>query len=96
MIAIDYDGTWSSYPELWRDFVVLCKARNIPVIVVTNRGPETPIRETLPIPVVYAAGAPKRGAAVAAGHAVTIWIDDFPHLVDLGHNHPVAIGLGLP
>lgn len=96
MIALDYDGTWTAHPALWRDFVLLCAAKGIPVVVVTNRGPEMPIGESLPVAVVYAAGRPKREAAEKHGHPVAIWIDDYPHLVDFGAGHPVTLAMGLP
>lgn len=95
-VGIDYDGTWTAAPAFWREVVALAPRFGVGFVLVTNRGPNMPVESGLPMPVVYANGRPKRQAAAKAGWDVQVWVDDYPHLVDLGHGSEVARGLGLP
>ena len=95
-IAIDYDNTWTAAPDLFRDFACSIKALGGRAIIATNRGPDWIVGEVAGLPVVYANGRPKRTACREAGYRVDVWVDDLPHLVDLGAGHPLAASLGLP
>lgn len=90
--GVDYDGTWTSDPVLWRAFVQSAVARGHQVILITNRisaapwGPE--VRAALSdVPVadiVFCGAAPKRAVARQRGWNVDVWVDDRPHTVDSG------------
>lgn len=96
--GIDYDETWTTDPGLWASFVRTAVGRGHTVVLVTNRisagrwGRE--VRQALrlvPISgIVFAGAAPKRTAALQAGHRVDVWIDDAPRTVELGLEGTVA------
>lgn len=92
LFGIDYDGTWTADPELFREFVVLLLARGHRAVIVTSRDDRPMITDPSRhwgdevrkavcglIPIVFA-GLDRRKdeAARAAGHAVDVWIDDRP------------------
>jgi len=97
-IVLDYDDTYTADPVLFDQLIELAQARGHEVVVATAREESWPIN---PVPiglqVVYCAGRPKRTAVLMALPSVrhTIFIDDLPHLVDLGLGHPAARELGL-
>jgi len=97
ILGVDYDGTWTLDPEFWRSVAVWAQGRGHRVVIVTNRGPShwEPIREELPVPVIYADGKPKADAVRAAGVVVDVWVEDMPHRVNFGWQHPTCIALGL-
>jgi len=95
ILAFDYDGTWSADAGLFDDFVTAAISRGHTCIVVTNRSPGegAGLADLLrPVRVIFASGGPKRAAALAAGFAVDVWIDDNPILVDKGAAGIVEIG----
>jgi hypothetical protein len=87
IIGIDYDGTFSADPGLWRGFVKQAVARGHKCLCVTGRsdvgdlGDE--VRRALGslMPVLFAGLAWKRDTASAAGYDVDVWIDDNPEYV---------------
>lgn len=87
LFAIDYDGTFSADPCLFRTFVASLRARGHDAVLVTGRSEEgqwgaevrREVRDLMPI--VFAANGWKRDAATAAGFKVDVWIDDHPEYV---------------
>lgn len=73
-IALDYDGTYDSDPELWEKFITLAKGRGHEVKIVTLRddGLRMPVTS---VPVMYSIGR-KRECWDA-----DVWIDDHPENV---------------
>ena len=82
--AIDYHGTFSSDPELFRLLVARIQQAGHTCVLVTGIGDgdryavevRSEVRGLMPI--VFANGAWKEEAAKLAGFAVDIWIDDHP------------------
>ena len=82
--AIDYHGTFSSDPELFRLLVARIQQAGHTCVLVTGIGDgdryaaevRSEVRGLMPI--VFANGAWKEEAAKLAGFAVDIWIDDRP------------------
>lgn len=85
-IGLDYDGTFTADPDLWRQFVSDCQRRGHAVICVTARRepPDFSREPRLPVgvPIVCAGQDFKRDAAAKAGHHIHIWIDDMPGLIE--------------
>ena len=86
-IAIDFDGTFSADPDLWREIVGVMTGRRYghKCILVTNR-PEAmgnDVRAEVGdlMPIVFAGAQSKRSAAENAGYFVNIWIDDNPGFI---------------
>ncbi|MEN3940692.1 HAD family hydrolase [Prosthecobacter sp. SYSU 5D2] len=84
-IAIDFDGTWTADPGLWRLFAAACTHSGHRLIMVTGRSgrSEDMERYQLPhtMPIIYTGGAMKEKAALKAGYKVDIWIDDMPAMI---------------
>lgn len=78
-IAIDYDNTWTTDPQLWAHFARSAKHWYHRVVIVTGRDgwSEDMDRGNIPrgIPVVFCSGRPKREAV---GMKIDVWIDDDP------------------
>lgn len=90
LFALDYDGTYTRAPGLFREFVRLGQAAGHRFVCITARGgPDlhdaiNPEREpALPegVAVHYTQGKPKRAYAQAAGLMVSVWVDDMPESV---------------
>ena len=85
-IAIDYDATFTADPLLWRQFISDAQRRGHVVICVTARRtpPDFDREPRLPesVRVICAGDEFKRDAAAKAGHAVNIWIDDMPGMIE--------------
>lgn len=85
--AIDYDGTYTVDPDLWRSFIEQAHARGHTVVMVTGRSNEgqfgSEVRAAVQrlVPVVFAAQMWKRHAAQLAGYDVNVWIEDHPEAV---------------
>ena len=90
IIAIDYDGTYSSDPSMFDAIIHLMKAKGHQVILVTGRSEEfgLDVKDAIGdmIPIVFAGTKWKRVAAMAAGYDVNIWIDDNPEYIDIQKN----------
>ncbi len=81
--GIDFDGTFSADPELFRAIVGLMRAAGHTVIMVTQRCAEflpevNSIVQMDDLLIIFASGLSKEVAAEQAGFTVTIWIDDNP------------------
>jgi hypothetical protein len=84
IISIDFDDTFTADPITWKWVIKLLQSSSHTVVCVTGRhGTQEDIDETsaaLPagIPVVFAGDEAKNDAAILAGYAVDVWIDDQP------------------
>lgn len=87
VIAIDYDGTFTIDPDLWRAFIERAQARGHTVVMVTGRSHEgqwgAEVRREVRglVPVVFAAQMWKSTAAQCAGYDVNVWIEDHPETI---------------
>lgn len=87
VIAIDYDGTYTVDPDLWRAFIERAQARGHTVVMVTGRSNEgqygAEVRRDVRglVPIVFAAQMWKRDAAQLAGFDVSVWIEDHPETI---------------
>lgn len=85
IIGLDYDGTFTADPDLWRRFIGDAQRSGHTVVCVTGRKamPDYSREPRLPdsVPVVLAGDRWKRHAAAAAGFPVQVWIDDMPEMV---------------
>lgn len=85
-LAIDFDGTYTADPCFFRELMALAARHGHACVIVTGRSDEPPwgdqVRESAgAVPIVFAAGGWKRSAALRAGHAIDVWIDDVPEYV---------------
>lgn len=83
-IALDYDGTYTEAPEVWRQFVMGMMSEGHEVMIVTFRPPHCPVDinglEEV-IDVYYTSAVPKRKYMESKGIHINIWIDDMPDLI---------------
>ena len=99
VIGIDFDGTWTADPGLWREFCASAQARGHTCVIVTYRrahaGRDEEFAAAAPgIPVVFVSDMQDRAtwpeylwkpeAARRAGYEVTMWIDDNPSSISPG------------
>lgn len=84
-ISFDYDHTWTAIPDELNIFCLLLKKMGHTVIITTGRKEwsDDMLRCPVPayIPVIYAGSKWKREAALEAGYAVDIWVDDMPETI---------------
>ena len=78
IIALDYDGTYTAHPPLWKAFVYIAKALGIEVLIVTKRYDHEPIEDRPPAMIYYTGRKAKRAFMESQGIRVNIWIDDDP------------------
>lgn len=84
IISVDFDDTFTADPVAWRSVIKLLQSSSHTVVCVTGRhGTQEDIEEmsaALPagLPVVFAGDEAKKDAAILAGYAVDVWIDDQP------------------
>lgn len=86
IIAIDYDGTWTTDPEGWRQFYQLMTRRGHRVVMVTGRSGWTADmgRGELPrdMEIIYTKGQLKEHyVRTHRAYKVDIWIDDMPGMI---------------
>lgn len=82
--GLDFDGTVSEDPELFRQFVTLALLRGHFVYVTTARhvSDTEEIEAALPgIEIIASGGQPKKWAADQAGVSIDVWIDDMPQVI---------------
>lgn len=90
-IAFDFDGCWTADPNAWAQIAAFLEVCGHTVVMVTNRPPQdAALLAGVGMPIVFAAGRPKRAMASESGYTVDVWIDDNPILVDYG-----AEGIGM-
>jgi HK97 family phage prohead protease len=88
-ISLDFDGTFTAAPGLWRSFVTDAQARGNRVVCITRREDTEENRSALrdafgdlhdELAGVLLCGRDqqKRSAAAAAGLTIDVWIDDYP------------------
>lgn len=84
-IGIDFDGTWTADPGLWRDFTLAAMRKGHRVVMVTGRKAWSDDMNRHAIPgtmqIVYTGGKLKEQAALAEGVKVDVWIDDMPGMI---------------
>ena len=100
-VSLDFDGTFTAAPGLWRSFIQDAIARGTKVVCITRRENTEENRLALEQSFgdVYAAlssvvlcgtGTQKRDAAKAAGVNVDIWIDDSPEKIPSAGGEPAG------
>jgi hypothetical protein len=92
VIGIDFDGTFTSDPVMFREIVRVMRAFGHTPIMVTQRCIEhaAEIRAIVQIPdlhIVYASGQSKESAAQLAGFTIQFWVDDNPVSVVTSLSH---------
>lgn len=91
-ISLDFDGTFTAAPGLWRSFVTEANARGSRVVCITRREDTEANRHELRLAfgdlfdelagvLLCGPDQQKRSAAEAAGLVVDIWIDDSPEKI---------------
>lgn len=85
-IALDFDGTFTADPYLWRDFIGSAIGFGHEVRIVTARDEHNDginwkrVGCTMaPCPVIFCDGRAKRKVVREQGFAVDVWIDDNPY-----------------
>ena len=85
--GIDYDGTFSAAPDIFRKIITDLFAAGHRAVLVTGRSDEgiwgEEVRAAVGdlMPIVFAGMQWKREAAEAAGYPIDIWIDDKPEYI---------------
>lgn len=87
-IALDYDGTFTRDPALWKIFIASAQSRGHEVYIVTMRYPTEPLAHETSCPVFFTSRNAKLKHMQELGHTIDVWIDDMPHLI---LNHPLVI-----
>lgn len=83
LIALDYDLTYTADPDFWDAVIAGGRERGHRWVCVTGRQhPPGPHERQIPMPVVCAGDRHKFRAAIAAGYAVDVWIDDAPGTIE--------------
>lgn len=83
LFALDYDLTYTLDPDFWDSVIAAARARGHRWVCVTGRDePPGPRERQIPMPVVCAPSQHKFRAAMAAGYAVDVWIDDAPGTIE--------------
>ncbi len=81
-IGLDYDGTYTAAPSLWKAFIKMALLEGHEVVCVTMRFPQEAI--DVPCPVYYTGRRAKVAWAAENGLDIGIWIDDSPHWLLFG------------
>ena len=84
IFALDFDGTYTADPELWDQWVRLCRKRGHRVYVVTMRYPSESVPDELAESVdrvIYTGRRAKKQLLDARGISIDIWIDDRPEFL---------------
>lgn len=84
-IAIDWDGTFTEDPDLWRMFIREVSRKNkMRCFFVTARNFSEEVQkeaDELGIEAIYTDGKPKMKFCEEASADIHIWIDDMPELL---------------
>jgi len=84
-IGIDFDNTWTVYPELWLLVYNFMLIHDHIIVIATGREMYSEDMENyqlpLDIPIVYCGKELKDIACKKAGYKVDIWIDDMPETI---------------
>lgn len=93
-VMVDYDGTYTSNPKMWRTIIHILNMENT-VYLVTSRDPDDIVEdvawfENNNIPIIYCDYKAKRQVCEAQGVKIDIWIDDNPKFIDT--SYPDDIG----
>jgi HK97 family phage prohead protease len=101
-ISLDFDGTFTAAPGLWRSFITDATARGNRVCCITRRQDNEENRHELRLAfgdlyeelagvLLCGPDTQKRSAAEAAGLSVDIWIDDSPEKIPAAAAEPRSI-----
>lgn len=83
LIAMDYDMTYTADPKAWNEVVRVMTVLGHSFVCVTGRDQPPSISEPhIPMPIVCAGDELKSVAALRAGYAVDVWIDDCPGTIE--------------
>jgi hypothetical protein len=77
-IALDYDGTYTADPELWREFIRIAKSRGHEVVCVTMRNVDEAMEPFGASNYYFTDRKAKVPAMAEEGIQIDIWIDDKP------------------
>jgi len=80
-IAIDWDKTYTSDPQLWASIIKMMMDRGHNPVIVTRRTQADPVRAPFGVPVLYVGNNLKEPAAIRAGYNIKIWVDDQPQYI---------------
>jgi hypothetical protein len=87
-IALDFDGTYTRAPALWRAFIRQAQQLGHQVYIVTARDERndgidwnTVSLGEPPVPVIFCDGRPKEIITEAHGLDIDVWIDDNPSCI---------------
>jgi hypothetical protein len=87
-IAVDWDGTFTEDPDLWRGFIKAAHAcengRKFRCFFVTFRNPCEEVQkeaDALGIEALFTGGMPKMKFCEERSTDIHIWIDDMPELI---------------
>ncbi len=87
-IAVDWDGTFTEDPDLWRNFIKAAQAidggRKFRCFFVTFRRPCEEVQkeaDALGIEAIFTSGVPKMKYCMEHETDIHIWIDDMPELL---------------
>lgn len=83
LISLDFDGVITADPKFWTFFAADAVVHGHQVITVTHRletFENAQAMRNLGVnwPIVFAHDQPKKLAAIKAGYAVDVWVDDNP------------------
>lgn len=78
-IGIDYDGTFTADPDLFRGFIAAAMKSGHEVLCVTMRSPDEPIE--MACEVVYTSREKKGFYMHRIGRPISLWIDDHPEFI---------------
>lgn len=103
LISLDFDGTFTAAPGLWRSFIRDAVERGNKVVCITRREDTDENRDALRAAfgdvgdalaavVLCGSATQKRDAAAAAGLVVDIWIDDSPEKIPAAEPRRLRVG----
>lgn len=78
-INIDYDGTYTTNPEMWDKIIAIMKAYDCNVYCITKRYAKI-TKQKPPVQIIHAMRS-KLEASKVAGLDINIWIDDKPQSI---------------
>ncbi|WP_020396618.1 hypothetical protein [Thiolinea disciformis] len=86
LIAFDFDGTWTADPATFKAIAEQCQQAGHSCVCITQRAKDDD-QQTLEnsigtvMPILYAAGKPKRTVAQEHGLTVDVWLDNQPETI---------------
>ncbi len=87
LIALDYDGTFTSDTGRWKEFISLMKEAGHSFVCVTSRAGTDENKQLLGehigklMPIIFCNHQPKIKKCTQLGYRIDVWIDDRPHTI---------------